>query len=237
MDKKQSLGSSGFTLIEVLISTIILGMVLGIALMASSGFMDVWQKGDRLFSDAFTLVRYKILLSESIESTYEYYLTDKPGQNRQKDKYFPFFAGKSQSAEFVTLSSVFNHGAPAIAKLYVQKNDSGKYDLVYKEADLEKFFIKYAQDKIEYTRQIDIYQNLENIKFRYYGLVETKFDPELMKADRIFEWEDKFSGRQTMHVPKQMEITINSDETGQKKMLYTIKAENKYKNGLFNPPF
>jgi len=250
MDKKQLLdsqfsdslvsGSKGFTLIEVLISTLILGIVIGIALMAGAGFMDVWQKSGILFSDVFVSARHRILLRESVESVYDYYVTDKTNHiwaDEGKHHYFPFFKGNADSVEFVTLSSVFHYGAPAIAMLFTEKNDIGKYNLVYKEADLNKFFIKYAQDKIDYSRQIIIYKNLEKAGFRYYGLVETRVNTKLMTADDIFKWADGFSGSRTGHIPEQIEITIDSDDTGAKIIQFKVRAENNQKNGLFNPPF
>jgi prepilin-type N-terminal cleavage/methylation domain-containing protein len=235
MEKRHSLGSRGFTLIEVLISTLILGLILSLTLRAGSNFMGVWQRDDKLFSNVFDSARNRILLRESVESLYDYYVTDKSGED--KDRYFPLFEGDAMGITFITLSSVFNHGSPALARLAAEKNDSGSYNLVYKEADLERHFIKYAQDKRGYSDQIIVYGDVEKVRFRFYGVVDTRFDQLLTSVTRIFGWRGEFSGKEKGYLPNVIELDISSDETGDKIIVYNIKIENRSKNGIFNPPF
>lgn len=239
MDKKEVLDSQGFTLIEVLVSTLILVMVIGVAITALSSFMGLWEKSDKLFSNTFDSARHRILLRNSFESIYEYYITDKSNKtwSDTKYEYFPFFKGDSNSIEFITLSSVFHHDAPAVGMFYVKRNNSGSFDLIYKEADLEKFYIKYADDKINYSKQITLYQNLDEVRIRYYGVVDKSFNPDTMQITRISRWESSFFGKNRNCLPNRIEIRIKSEKTGAKTLLYYVKAENRYKNGLFNLPF
>ena len=239
MDKKEFLDSRGFTLIEILVSTLILVMVIGVAITALSSFMGLWEKSDKLFSNTFDSARNRILLRNSFESISEYYITDKSNKTwaETKYQYFPFFQGDFNSIEFITLSSVFHHGAPAVAMFYIKRNNFGNFDLIYKEADLDKFYIKYAEDKINYSKHITLYQNLDEVKIRYYGVVDTSFNPETMQLTKISKWEKNFFGKNRNCLPSRIEIRITSEKTGAKTILYYVKAENRYKNGLFNLPF
>ena len=238
MGKKQVLDSRGFTLIEVLISTTILGMVLGVAMMTISGFMDIWQKGDILFSNEFVIARNQILLRDSLESVYEYYVTDKTADllaSRVKPRYFPFFKGGKDQMEFVTRASVFNHGAPAVARLAVVKNKFETYDLVYEEADLETRYIQSAREQIFYSRSTVMFSDLDQVSFRYYGVVDETFDTLSREVVSVFAWTKKYTGQVAGHVPGRIEIGIRSKALGGKKITFEVRAENEAKNGFFNP--
>lgn len=235
MGKTKFSNASGFTLIEVLISTLILGMVLTVTFTALTTYRNVWEKSDTLFADVFTMSRYKILVRQSIESIYSYYVTEKTGE--KKEVYFPLFKGSDKKIEFVTLSSVFDDGFPAAAELTIEQNKYNKYDIIYKEAPLVDFYIKYADDQLEYSKKIKVYKNLNKAGFRYYGVFDIIFHPEQQKSEFVCKWDDHYFSRKRGRLPEILELEIDSDRNGKEKLTFYIKSDSSYKHGLFNPPF
>jgi prepilin-type N-terminal cleavage/methylation domain-containing protein len=236
MEKARLSVISGFTLIEIMIATMLLGLILGIATRAGSNFMHIWQNDANLFSNVFDSTRHQMLLGNSIESLYGYYVKATTGAWGE-EKYVPFFKGDSKGLEFVTLSSVFSHGDPAVARLYAEEKDSGKYDLIYQEADLDLFFIRTWEDSVPYTKKTAILTNLERVDFRYYGISETQVDPQLMIVNEKYGWDSRFSGKQSGLLPHKIEITIHFPTNGEQKIVYEIIAKSDYKTRLFNEPF
>lgn len=235
MGKGASPGARGFTLVEVMIAALILGLVLAIAARAASNFTALWQKDSRLFARELDSARYRMLLRQSMEAAYGYYVKAPSGWSDQT--HVPFFKGEPQAITFVTLSSVFSHGAPAVARLYARPGDGGNYDLVYQEASLESFFIKTWAERISYSRQAVIEAGLSDLSFRYYGVIDQKPEPEGRRVTDIYGWEGRYSGKEFGRLPDKIEIRLGLEEDGRETRTFGIQARSAYKNRLFNPPF
>ena len=118
------LKKNGFTLIEVLISTTIIGLVVYLAFLAQSFFMNIWYSNKLATNIAMEEYRMHSLLRSTIESVSEYFITDP--ESERAGAHYPFFNADSTSVEFVTLSSVFYKGSAAVGKLYLKKNSEDK---------------------------------------------------------------------------------------------------------------
>ena len=235
MEKGASPGTRGFTLIEVMIATLILGIVLAIAVRAGSNFTALWQKDSRLFARELDSARYRMLLSQAIEAACGYHVKVPSGWSDQR--HVPFFKGAPQAMTFVTLSSFFNHGAPAAARLYARPGEGGDYDLVYQEASLDSFFIETWAEPITYSRQAVIEAGLSGLRFRYYGVVDQKLNAGGRSVTEIYQWGSRYSGKETGRLPDKIEIELARAEGGRETQNFAIQARSAYRNRLFNPPF
>ena len=107
----------GFTLIEVLISSMVLAVIIYLGTLSYSMFLSMWGERRLLDTKAVNKYRSHMLLRSSLESVYDYYVTDRA--NERLGLYYPFFKGEKDEMEFVTLSSVFKKGFPAAARLRI----------------------------------------------------------------------------------------------------------------------
>jgi len=202
-------------------------------------FLDTW--GKEIAADKGALDRYRkqVLLRASLESTYDYYVTD-PADDR-KGTYYPFFKGVSTSIEFVTLSSVFYGDIPAIARLKVvpYQAESGSKELCrlsYEEAPLDRTYVKYAGSPIRFKRSMVVYAGYLHCRFRYFGEWKTRFSPEKNGFETSYKWQDTFSGRERQTIPEKIELTLDNG-AGKIRLIFFIRTYNLYKRGFFRHEF
>ena len=224
--------NAGFTLIEVMVSTAIMGFVIYLAFLSQSLFIDMWHSRKTLGKNALDTYRAHVLIRNAVESVCDYSVTDP--ESERNGIYYPFFQGKIDSVVFVTLSSVFGKEIPAVGRLKLQSGaDMDLPDLVYEEAPLDQFYVRYANDDIPYSRKLTIAKGVSACRFRYYGVWEIKWNPELDYFETIKRWQDEYSGKDRNWTPEKIEINI-SGKDGEKRLSFSIKGHNPYKDFFFN---
>ncbi len=224
--------SAGFTLIEVLIATLILSMVVYLATISYAMFLDAWEKKRLSDISAIQEYRSRFLLRNALESMFDYYVTDPKSEKR--DRRFPFFEGEKESLRFVTLSSVFHQGKPAVARIRLQKNEADDSKaLIYEEASLEQRYLRYNDDSLEYGNGMLICDNLKSLRIRYFGAWETKFD--LLKDAFVteYKWQETFEGNERNTIPDIIEMIVTSG-AGETKLVFPIMAHSPGKGYFFN---
>jgi prepilin-type N-terminal cleavage/methylation domain-containing protein len=224
--------SAGFTLIEVLVATVVLSIVVYLAAMSYSVFLDVW--GEKRFTDtdAINTYRTNVLLRSALESTYDYYVTDP--ENEASGTRYPWFKGKPQAVEFVTLSSVFNKGKPAAVRLRLEKQGAGAnrvQKLLYEEAPLNQVYVKYYDQELKFHNQMTIYDQFKRIQFRFFGKLYAA-PTQGGQRRTTYEWQESFDGKETMAIPETIELIIETEE-GKTKLLFPIRANNYLKRVNF----
>ena len=224
--------NAGFTLIEVLIATLVLSMVIYLTTVSYSLFLNTWER--KRLSDVSAIQEYRsrLLLRNSIESIFDYYVTDP--ESERNNRWFPFFKGGKESLEFVTLSSVFHKGKPAVAKMQIEKSEAGNLkSLVYKEASLAKNYIRYKDNPLEYKNQMVIYDNLKSVCIRYFGVWEIRFVHERQNFVTEYKWQETFEGNERNAVPDTIEMIVESEE-GETRLVFPILAHITRKGYFFS---
>ena len=227
--------TAGFTLVEVLISTMILGMVIYLAMLSYSMFLDRWQKKKLSHTSIINDYRAHILVRSALESMYDYYVTDPA--NERTGRHYPFFKGKRDSLEFITLSSVFKKGVPALARLRMEqqgKTAGEDYQVIYEETPMDKTYIKYADATPKYRRSLVVYSGVKKIAIRYYGELEIKWIPEHENFEPVYGWRENFSGKKRNTIPNLIELTLKT-ETAETTILFPVRANNAFKRSFFTP--
>ena len=210
-------------------------MVLAVAFAALSGYREAWDRSDRVFQGMFDEARHHILVRDALESAYGYYVTSKG--DPYSDRYFPLFEGTGNRMVFVTLSSVFREGSPAVVRLSLEQNAKEKYDLLYEEADLSNTYIKYATEDIQYQNQLTLHTDLEDAAFRYYGVYDTEFDPQKQELELLRKWTDRYVSQETTWFPDIIQILTDAGRPGEGRWTFQIHSSSDYKRGMFNLPF
>ena len=224
--------SAGFTLIELLIATLVLSMVIYLATLSYSLFLNTWER--KKLSDVAAIQEYRshLLLRNSIESIFGYYVLDR--ESERSNHRFPIFKGQKESLEFVTLSSVFHKGKPAVAQIKLEQSEvSNLKTLVYREASLEQTYIRYRDDPIEYKNRMPIYESLKSFRIRYFGLWGTEFDKVKQEFVPVYKWQETFEGKERSVVPDTIEMIVES-EVGETKLVFPIMAHSLGRYYFFN---
>ena len=222
-----SSSNTGFTLIELLISTVILASIILLAVLSYSTFLNTWESKRLTDSDALAEYRSHILLRYALESTYDYFVTDPA--NERLGVYYPYFKGYPDRLEFVTLSSVFCKGSPAAVRMRILRDDNEEVQrLVYEEAPLDSIYIRYNDLDPEYKEQMVSYKDLKNVRFRYYGVEETKWDHRLDRLEEIYGWQETYQGKERKRIPEMIELLLTTEE-GDTRLAFSVKGGNIYK--------
>lgn len=226
--------SAGFTLVEVLVATMVLSLVIFLATFSYSLFLNTWGKKSVTNNSVINAYRSHVLVRAALESIYDYYITDP--ESERNGLHYPYFHGEKNMIEFVTLSSIFNKGLPAAARLRLECREGAAGNccrLIYEEMSLEQRYIRYADDKIVYDHTLIVYAGLEKINFRYYGQYKLKWNASAENYDVIRKWQQTFAGEKRNAIPEIIELTLDTgaDEIT---LLFPIRAGNVYKKSFFN---
>jgi len=147
--------SSGFTLIELIISITILSIITVIIGAAFHLGIQAWEKGEKETGDAQQLRVLSSLLSQQIKSIYPY-----PIKMEDKDEEFVMFKGEPDSITFVTTLTDSSFGGFKWVQ-YVFRDGA----LLYKEGLLpDKKIEENIKDK---DKEEIIDTNIDNFQFSY----------------------------------------------------------------------
>lgn len=219
--------NTGFTLIELLISTVILASIILLAVLSYSTFLNTWESKRLTDSDALAEYRSHLLLRYALESAYDYFVTDPA--NERLGVYYPYFKGYPDRLEFVTLSSVFCKGSPAAARLRTLRDENEEVQrLVYEEAPLDNIYIRYNDLDPEYKEQMVSYKDVKNVRFRYYGVEEMRWNDRLDDLEEIYGWQETYQGKEKKGLPEMIELLLTTEE-GDTRLAFSVKGENIYK--------
>ena len=226
---------AGFTLIEVLVTTMILSMVIYLAVVSYSMFLDRWARNRLSNQRDMEGYRAHVLARYAIESISDYYVTSRNAERFHH--FFPYFKGTPDAMEFITISPLISCNIPALVRISFQKNkmDNGStFDLVYEEMALENRYLHYWEDQREFSRSVLLYSNLEGGVFRYHGIKEIRWNQDVESFQSVYGWYDKFSGRNKNTIPDMIELTLEREQA-KISLLYPVRAYNAAKKVLFNP--
>jgi prepilin-type N-terminal cleavage/methylation domain-containing protein len=221
-------GNTGFTLIELLISTLILASIILLAILSYSSFLNAWESKRLTDSDALAEYRSHLLLRYAVESAYDYFVTDPA--NERLGIYYPYFKGYPDRLEFVTLSSVFCKGSPAAARMRVLRDENEEVQrLVYEEAPLDGIYIRYNDTDPDYKEQMVSYKDLKNVRFRYYGVEEIRWNHRLDNLEEIYGWQETYQGKEKKGLPEMIELLLTTEQ-GDTRLAFSVKGGNIYKD-------
>jgi len=225
------MNNRGFTLIEVLVTGMIMTVIVSLSFFAMSLYLNEWETGRMGDTAAVEKYRRLQLLHAAVESIWEYFVTDPA--NERVGHYYPYFKGKPSSLAFVTTSPAFTDSLAAAARIRLVegKGQSGQ-ELVYEEAPLDKAYIRYYDNKINYPVSFRLQLYGQRLRFRYYGRLEFRFLPQEERFEEIKGWKDTYDGQQRQAVPETIEMVSATDKNGTV-YIFNVKAWNKAKLGYY----
>jgi hypothetical protein len=224
-------GNQGFTVIEMLVSGIILSIVVGLCFFSMALYLNEWEHNRLGDTEPVEAYRQQRLVTSAVESAWEYYVTDRA--NERMDQYYHYFKGSDTAVAFVTTCPVFLDQEVAAARLrLVNGTDQNVQQLVYEEATLNTTYIRYHDDPLDYPFSLALDLPGKYFRMKYYGFQELRFLPELEDFEEILAWHETYDSKERGVMP---EIIAIEDTRGERGVIrqFRIQARNRGKSGFF----
>lgn len=193
----------GFTLIELMISLVILAMLLVVATTTYQLLTVRWSKNLIGFDKAFSRYQNLTLLSNVVEGIFPYVVLEPSGRSTF------FFVGQEQSLLAISRKGLFDSQFPEIFKLTTVSTPSGKFKLIYQSVSTKNILLKETEQEIRFERQLTLLENIDSIKISYFGwdslLDATASPPE------IPSWFQQYSGVAKRLHPQRVKYEIIID--------------------------
>lgn len=199
---------NGFTLIELLLATTILFLLLSSAMFAYRLYDDSWKR--RLSDVDYSFAHYKkIDLFNNAIAGVSTYMVQPTMQSNELSSMGFYFLGREEGFTAVTQTPWFDMGTPAVIRVFRESNPQGGSRLVYEQASLNEQMLLSADQNLNFTHRVVIFEDLRQLTFRYFGL-DTSNDFESDEKAHVFAWFESYDGMQIKQQPDQIEIELDN---------------------------
>lgn len=196
----------GFTLVETLISLVLISLVMLSAAMAYQYFTQNWQRNQTSFLDVRENYRTWQLVHEVTEAIYpKVVLSDNevPGF---------YFLGRDDGFTGVASISAQDPNSSAVFRIFREPNQTNGYRLVYEEAALGQQALRRAGQTLPFNFRRILIENADSIQFRYQGWQNISVRSQAIAAEGFEEtvatpqWFDEYDGMVRSLHPLAIEI-------------------------------
>ena len=154
---------AGFTLLELLISITILGLVIGLASFSFSLFTRHWEGPRSGFERAAGQAQRLDLVQRALTAALPWAVRDSDGRLGF------YFLGREEGLTLVTASPVYTVGAPAVIRVFREPEGGGGYRLVYEEASLADTLLQDGSQTLPFRYRLVVLEGVRDLSFRYFG--------------------------------------------------------------------
>lgn len=198
--------AQGFTLVETLISLVLISLVMLSAALAYQYFTQNWQRNQDKFTDVREDYRTWQLVHKVTQGIYpKVVLSD-------NDALGFYFLGRDDGFTGVASISVQDPNSSVVFRIFREPNDDDGFRLVYEEAPLGSQSLERASQTLPFNFRRVLLENAADIQFRYQGwenlAVRSMAISAEGMADTIAEpqWFAEYDGMQRSLHPLAIEI-------------------------------
>ena len=188
--------TTGFTLIEVVVSLTILSFIILIIFGAFRLGLSAWERGEWVKEEYQKVRIVTQLISRQIKSIVPYKIKTEKAEGN-----YLAFEGKPRSLKFVsTLSLKATQPEGFIYSIY-EFEEGGKEGgrlILYEQKALNKDFFEERPDE---ELAVSLFEGISDVRFEYYK----EEDPE---KDRKGEWVDEWNTKDEKVLPRALKMTI-----------------------------
>jgi len=198
----------GFTLLEMLVSIVVLSMVIGISTYAYSMFIRQWDGQLGRFDAAQAQYQRLEWLAAALEDTLPYLVRDDAGVAGF------YFLGRDEGLTLVTMSPIFGVGEPALIRVFREPDALDAWQIVYEEAPFASTLLARADQRMDFRHRLVIARGLPRPVFRYFGWADLQTRVtvvESLNSER--SWFDEYDGLLRHYHPEKIELRLGSDAT------------------------
>ncbi len=188
--------SSGFTLIEVIVTLTILGFIV---LMVSGIFrlsLSSWEKGDAIKEDYQKIRMVSQLVSRQVKSLVPYKIRTEKAEGN-----YLAFDGKADSLRFVSALGIKARRPEGFVYVVYQFKEEGEKKgrlVLYEQRALNRDFF---EDELKEDSAVTLFEGVSRVRFEYLrGADEEKSEPE--------EWVEQWNAKDEKELPRAVRITV-----------------------------
>jgi general secretion pathway protein J len=208
-----SSSTTGFTLIEVVVTLTILGFILLIIFGAFRLGLSAWEKGESTKEEYQKARIVPQLISQQIKSIVAYKI-----KTQQAEGDYLAFEGKAHSLKFVSTLPIKAKQPEGFVYAIYDFKEGGREGgrlVLYEQRALNKDF--FAEDPKE-ELAISLLEGISDVRFEYYR----EEDPLKNQKE---EWVEEWSAKEERELPQALRMTIiQKDQKGKEEFPITILA-------------
>lgn len=193
--------SKGFTLVELLISVVILTLLMFVGSYSYSILSERWNRDLGNFKETNSLAKHLVMLQRSINGVI-------PLVVRHQQTPVFFFEGSEKSLLAVTSNGLFSNGEPEIFRLELIENKNQKFDLVYQAVSTNESFLLSTEQEIQFTKELIVLKDIDDITFSYLGWDSLAEKSRRQSNRSHLKWYSKYSGIDANLIPEGMKVNL-----------------------------
>lgn len=214
----RSRSATGFTLIEVLISTVLLSLLMLSASALYNYVSQNWQRNQHRYHKVIEHYKDWTLVQQSVNNTYPKLVYPAlPNKNKSQNQ-FPgfYFLGRDNGFTAITLQSVQQPGHSAVYRLFREPDpqNPSKWRLVYEEALLNTIILQHAEQELPFNFRRVLVSDLTDLSFHYKGWpslnARLQQVSEFEVAEFSGDWVSSYDGLQSLQHPLEIKIAAQS---------------------------
>jgi general secretion pathway protein J len=188
--------SSGFTLIEVIVTLTILGFIV---LMVSGTFrlgLSSWEKGDAIKEDYQKIRMTSQLVSRQLKSLVPYKIKTEKAEGN-----YLAFDGKAHSLRFVSALPIKAKRPEGFVYVVYQFKDDGEkkgHLLLYEQRALNKDFF---EDELKEDSAVTLFGGISQVRFEYFREADGE-------KSRMEEWVEEWNAKEEKELPRAVRMTV-----------------------------
>lgn len=188
--------SSGFTLIEVIVTLTILGFIV---LMVSGTFrlgLSSWEKGDAIREDYQKIRMTSQLVSRQLKSLVPYKIKTEKAEGN-----YLAFDGKAHSLRFVSALPIKAKRPEGFVYVVYQFKDDGEkkgHLLLYEQRALNKDFF---EDELKEDSAVTLFGGISQVRFEYFREADGE-------KSRMEEWVEEWNAKEEKELPRAVRMTV-----------------------------
>lgn len=199
--------NKGFTLIEMLIATVLLLMVLATANYTYAFYNQYWNGRLGHFDRTVFTAKSLMQTQMAIESAIPYVV-----ETEVKGKYGFYFLGRDEGLTLVSASPIFSKvaNASAVVRIFREKTESG-YQLVYEEAPLDEQLLLSLDQELEFNYRVVTLTGKNQIEFSYFGWPSREDRYGLKPNSGLRQWFSEYDSARSRMQPLKIKIEIDGE--------------------------
>jgi len=214
MSSSNVLPTTGFTLIEVMVTLTILGLILLIISGAFRLGLSAWEKGESTREEYQKVRAISQLVCQQIKSSIPYKI-----KTQKAEGDYLAFEGKTHSVKFVSALPIKARGPQGFVYAIYEFQEGGEEGgrlVYYEQRVLNKNFFEEKPDE---ELGISLYEGISDVRFEYLR----EEDPE---ENQTGDWLDEWNAKEEKELPKalRMKITLKQKKSEKEEVPLTLLA-------------
>ena len=195
----------GFSLVELLISMVLLSAILFLSSFAYAQFSRYWDGRLGSFEQVFSVLRNGWLLEDILSHVHPYVVKNNAGIPRF------YFEGNINGFVAVSKESLSRIDTTSVIRMSLTQNNDGSFDLLYEEAPMSAVALVQLTQRPNFSEPLTLLKSLEDAEFSYFGPeVPINDSPDLDVRQRDL-WTSEYNSAATRRHPKKVGIRWSND--------------------------